>query len=127
MLCEKTKDKIKEQIDDVLSNFKTEKVITLLGNWNITIDVPPKMNSRLEEHYTVVSCDNNNFDIYTSKVTDTGFEIGIIVSNISPPEYPEELTIHKDEIHSRISQIYERNNIYTADDTPKAYGNLYNI
>ena len=68
MLCEKTKDKIKEQIDDVLSNFKTEKVITLLGNWNITIDVPPKMNSRLEEHYKVVSCDNNNFDIYTSKV-----------------------------------------------------------
>jgi len=59
--------------------------------------------------------------------SDTGFEIGIIVSNISPPEYPEELTIHKDEIHSRISQIYERNNIYTADDTPKAYGNLYNI
>lgn len=39
------------------------------------------MYNRTEEYYKVISCENPDFEIYTTKVTDTGFEIGLIVSN----------------------------------------------
>ena len=61
----------------------SKKEVLLKGNWKIDVDVPEKMYNRTEEYYKVVSCDKDNLDIYTAKVTDTGFEIGITVSNVS--------------------------------------------
>ena len=55
------------------------------GDWQIEIDVPEEMYNRTEEYYKVKSCDNEDFDVYTAKVTNTGFEIGVIISNIETP------------------------------------------
>ena len=49
------------------------------------------MYNRSEEYYKVISCENDSFDIYTSKVMDTGFELGILISDIVKPEYPKKL------------------------------------
>ncbi len=38
------------------------------------------MYTRTDEYYKVVNCDNSNVHIYSAKVTDTGFEIGAIIS-----------------------------------------------
>ena len=66
----------------------TKKTITLIGNWNIELDVPEKMYNRTSQYYKVISVDNKDFEVYASKVTDTGFEIGTIISNIKKPEQP---------------------------------------
>lgn len=58
-----------------------ERAIILTGDWEINVDVPEEMYNRIEEYYKVVSCDNNDFQIHTAKVSDTGFEIGLIVNN----------------------------------------------
>ena len=65
--------------------------ITIQGDWKIELDVPEKMYNRTSETYRVVNCGNENFEIYSSRVSDTGFEIGVIINNIERPEYPEEL------------------------------------
>ena len=65
------------------------KKCVLKGEWEIHLDVPEKMYNRSEEYYKVVSCDNDKFDVYTSKVMDTGFELGILISDIEKPVYPE--------------------------------------
>ena len=44
------------------------------------------MYNRTSESYRVISCDNKDFEVYQSKVTDTGFEIGVTISNIEEPE-----------------------------------------
>lgn len=66
-------------------------IYTTLGNWNVELDVPEKMYNRSSEHYKVISCENENFDVYTAKISDTGFEIGITLNNTPYPEIPEEL------------------------------------
>ena len=66
-------------------------IYTTLGNWNIELDVPEIMYNRSAKHYKVINCSNNNFDIYTAKVSDTGFEIGITLNNTPRPTIPDEL------------------------------------
>ena len=68
-----------------------EKITTLTGNWQMEIDIPEKMYNRTSESYKVVSCSNKDFEIYHSEVTDTGFEIGVIINNIEEPKMPKEL------------------------------------
>ena len=73
------------------------------GYWQVEINVPEEMYNRNKEYYKVVSCDNPDFDVYTASVSDTGFEIGIIISNIQPnpindldlKEYREALKLYK--------------------------------
>lgn len=67
-------------------NEVVQNKIVINGNWEILVDVPEKMYNRIEEYYEVVSCDNDDFEVYTAKVTETGFEIGVIISNIEEPE-----------------------------------------
>lgn len=64
----------------------TQNRVIVNGNWDISVDVPKEMYTRADEYYKVVSCDNPDFDVYTAKVTNTGFEIGVIISNIEKPE-----------------------------------------
>lgn len=69
-------------------NKETEYNIT--GEWNVEVDVPESMYNRSKEYYRVVNCDNPDFDVYAASVSDTGFELGIIISNIEKPEIDEE-------------------------------------
>ena len=71
-----------------LIDESNKNIITLKGNWNIDLDVPENMYNRTTESYKVVSCDNEDFDVYTSKVSDTGFEIGVTINNIEIPQNP---------------------------------------
>ena len=66
----------------------TNNETILDGDWNINVDVPEVMYNRTSENYKVISCSNKDFNVYTSNVTDTGFEIGVTISNVEKPEYP---------------------------------------
>lgn len=68
----------------------TESVV-LNGNWNIELDIPEKMYNRVEGNYSVIKCENDNFDIYAAKLTETGFELGLKINGLENPEYPIEL------------------------------------
>ena len=74
-----------------ITEHNNSNEIIIQGNWEIELDVPEKMYNRTSENYRVVSCNNEDFEIYSSSVSDTGFEIGVIISNIEKVEYPEEL------------------------------------
>ena len=59
---------------------------TLAGNWKIEINVPEKMYNRNTTTYKVINCSDENIDVTTAKVTDTGFEFGCTIHNIKIPE-----------------------------------------
>lgn len=63
-----------------------ENKIHLIGNWNIALDIPEEMYNRTKEYYKVISCDNEDIDIYTATISETGFEIGMTINNIKKPE-----------------------------------------
>lgn len=64
-------------------------IVNLKGNWNIKLDVPEKMYNRQSIAYKVMSCENSDFQITNATLTDTGFEFGMIISNIEQPEQPQ--------------------------------------
>ena len=78
------------------------------GDWSATIDVPEKMYNRTEEYYEVVSCDHPDFEVYASKVTNTGFEIGAIISNIEQKKYPEELWQEERKIMDKYMDVVDK-------------------
>lgn len=129
-----------------LDENEIEKNTILTGEWNINIDVPEKMYNRQTIPYKVVSCSNNDFNITTAFVTDTGFEIGIIINNMEKPE--DFLNILNEEIKKEINEgkiteaeTQERSNIllrtpkyenliaqwHPIEDTPHAELNVENI
>ncbi len=73
------------------------------GNWKTSVDVPENMYNREDIYYEVISCDNKNFDVYTAKVTDIGFEIGVIISNIEKSE------LNTEKVNNRLL-LYEKYN-----------------
>ena len=79
-------EKIEFETKDISDD--TNKFIAL-GKWNMNLDIPLKMIKREKQEYEVVSCENDDFEIYAVKATDTGFEIGIMISNIEKPIYPK--------------------------------------
>ena len=85
-----------------LNENEIEKNTILTGEWNINIDVPEKMYNRQTIPYKVVSCSNEDFNITTAFVTDTGFEIGIIIDNMEKPE--DYLQILDEEIKKEINE-----------------------
>ena len=74
-----------------ITEHNNSNEVTIQGNWEIELDVPEKMYNRTSETYRVLSCSNEDFEIYSSSVSDTGFEIGVIINNIKRPECPEKL------------------------------------
>ena len=80
----------------------------LKGEWKIHLDVPEKMYNRSEEYYKVVSCDNEKFNVYTAKVMDTGFELGIMISDMVQPEFPTELVKKQKEISNKYKNVIEQ-------------------
>lgn len=69
----------------VISGENGDSKINIKGEWNFNIDVPEKMYNRSEEYYKVVNCDNKNFKVYSAVLTDTGFEIGVIINGLERP------------------------------------------
>lgn len=64
-------------------------IVNLKGNWNIDLKVPEKMYNRQSIAYKVVSCENSDFQVTNATLTDTGFEFGMIISNIEEPGQPQ--------------------------------------
>ena len=64
-------------------------IVNLKGNWNIDLDVPEKMYNRQSIAYKVLNCENPDFQVTNATLTDTGFEFGMIISNIEKPEIPQ--------------------------------------
>lgn len=97
----------------------SENIVTLKGIWNIELDVPENMYNRTTESYKVVKCDNENFEVYASKVSDTGFELGLTISNIKKPETltNEEMDEISEYIKSQSSYSYTIN----AKNEPEVY------
>ena len=77
----------------------------------MNLDIPIKMIKREKQEYEVISCENDNFEVYAAKATDTGFEIGIVISNIEKPIYPKELEEQKKEIYKNYGTVNKPNSI----------------
>lgn len=74
---------------DYLENENS--IVKIKGNWNMEFDVPAEMYNRKTIAYKVVSCEEPDFKITNATVSNTGFEIGIIISNMPKPEIPQVL------------------------------------
>ena len=97
------------------NKVQTNRNITLTGDWNIHLDVPEKMYNRTSESYKVVSCENDRFNVYAAKVMDTGFEIGIMISDMIKPEYPKDLREKEREIWDKYAGINYDNDAQTIE------------
>lgn len=84
-------------------------------NWFMEIDIPEELYDTTEEYYKVTKCENENFNVYTAKVTNTGFEIGIVVTNAEKPTYP----LRMDEI------FLSKEEVYSGDGTRESYVDFY--
>ena len=112
--------------------FSTDN-ITLNGEWNITLKIPEKMYNSIDGNYSVIKCDNSNFDIYTAKLTSTGFELGLKISGLENPKYPAELDEEEIRFHESISvggvglRITDEaiTNFYNSSPYKEVYENYY--
>ena len=77
-----------DEIIHIPRNNTLEKAenTNICGNWKISLEVPEKMYNREDIFYKVINSENDNFNIYTAKATDIGFEIGLNISNIELPK-----------------------------------------
>lgn len=84
---------------ELVENIKNQGEITdskiVEGDWECNIEVPEKMYNRQAINYKVVECSDENIEIQTAKISDTGFEFGCIFKNI---ELPEELKNLREEM-----------------------------
>ncbi len=64
-------------------------IVNIKGNWKIDVDVPEKMYNRKSISYKVTKNDNKDFEITNATLYDTGFEFGMIISNIEKKEMPQ--------------------------------------
>lgn len=87
---------------DYLENENS--IINVKGDWNMEFDVPEQMYNRQTISYKVVSCEEPDFKITNATVSNTGFELGIIISNIPKPEEPQLLKdLRQEMIDGKIS------------------------
>lgn len=92
---------------------KNEKTV-LSGNWDINIDVPEKFYNRSEEYYKVISSTNDKFNIYSAKLTDTGFEFGMTIKDEYKPTYPEEVRDERKNIIEKYG-VLNKDGLYTSE------------
>lgn len=69
----------------VISQENSEEKIFISGDWKFEFDVPKKMYTRTKEYYKVINCDNEQFQIYTANLSDTGLEIGLRIKDTEMP------------------------------------------
>lgn len=87
----------------------------LKGDWEINIDVPEEMYNRQSINYKVVECSNENIEISTAKVTNTGFEFGCVIHNIEVPDRTQEIQKYKQKL------IDDYNNATTQEEKEIIY------
>lgn len=101
-------------------------IVNLKGNWNIDVNVPEKMYNRQSIAYKVVNCENSDFQITNAILTNTGFEFGMIISNIKEPEQPQILNDLWKEYSDGKINIDELNRRQNEDEEiRKAYGDCF--
>ncbi len=101
-------------------------IVNLKGNWNIDVNVPEKMYNRQSIAYKVVNCENSDFQITNAILTNTGFEFGMIISNIKEPEQPQILNDLWKEYSDGKIDIDELNRRQNEDEEiRKAYGDYF--
>lgn len=93
----------------LIKENKCEKTFMLNGNWKLEIDVPEKMYNRTKESYKILSCDNEDINVYSATVSDTGFEIGMIIENLESPEFPNEIKEVEKEIKAQYDNYKDFN------------------
>ena len=94
-----------------------QKSIYLDGKWKFSLSIPEEMVQRTSIEYEVVDCDNKDFNVYTAKVTNTGFEIGITINNVKTLENPlDKLETFKEELNEK----YENGEI-SLDELNRLY------
>lgn len=112
--------------------FSSENII-LNGDWNISLDIPENMYNSVDGNYSVINCENSNFDIYAAKLTSTGFELGLKIRGLENPIYPVELDEEEIRLHKSISvggvglRITEEaiTNFYNSSPYKELYENYY--
>lgn len=105
------------------NEFSAENVV-LNGNWNIELDIPEKMYNNVEGNYSVIKCENDNFDIYATKLTETGFELGLKINGLENPEYPIELNEEEKRFYESVRVSQEGGTI--PRNTTEAKTKFYN-
>lgn len=74
-----------------IGNEGKEVILTYPEQIEFDIDLPEVIYDRTEEYYKVVSCGNKDFSVTTAKLTNTGFEFRLEVSNVERPEEPHRI------------------------------------
>lgn len=74
-----------------IGNEGREVLLTFPEQVEFDIDLPEVIYDRTEEYYKVVSCENEDFHVTTAKLTNTGFEFRLEVSNVERPEEPHRM------------------------------------
>ncbi len=106
--------------EDWLENENS--IVNLSGDWNIDLDVPEKMYNRQSIAYKVASCENPDFQITNATLTDTGFEFGMIISNIEEPERPQILNdLEKEYTDGKIDINEYNRRLNEEEEIRKAY------
>ncbi len=95
----------------VISKENIEEKVYITGDWKFELDVPEKMYTREKEYYKVINCENEQFDVYTATLSDTGLEIGLRIKNVEMPartlsieELKQMQTLNEDLANQKISQ-----------------------
>ena len=83
----------------------TENYKILNGDWKIDIDVPEVMYNRNTITYKVNSCSDQNLNLTTAKISETGFELGGIMHNL---EIPEEIRKYREKMTRAAISIGEK-------------------
>lgn len=91
---------------NLIPKFDDIEAINLSGSWKINIDIPENMYNSEDVTYKVISCDNDKFDIYEAKSTNTGFLIGMTISDVKEP-------ILSEEFRKKVDKV-EKDRIYTS-------------
>lgn len=100
------------------NNVSEDNYKILEGDWEFNIDVPEAMYNRSSITYKVINCSDENIDITTAKVSDTGFEFGCIMYNV---EIPEEVKKYKENIARKDISAEQRKEYlieYLESDVP---------
>lgn len=101
-------------------------VVNIKGDWNIDLDVPEKMYNRQTIAYKVVSCENSDFQITNATLSDTGFEFGMIISNMPKPEQPQILKdLWQEHIDEKIDIDEYNRRLNEDEEIRKAYEDYF--
>lgn len=115
----------------IITEENNENKIELDGDWKIDLDVPEKMYNRQMISYKVTNCNDNRFLVTNATVSETGFELGVVISDIPKPENPfeiQESQLIKDKKEGKITieELNERMDELRNSNEYKNYIELLN-